>query len=114
MFFWAYPTPGIMSRTRAVDVSIQAISPACKILCQSCRTGVAREAYIVMDVQIFQQGVAARWYGAIVGYLDCIVEFVEVHAVHRRQYWSAIHPGCDTVSEVAVVTAMSRRVCGAT
>jgi hypothetical protein len=63
-------------------VIIHAISPACcaaSVLYTLCWG--SGESYIVEDVEIRVQGIAASCVGAIVGDLDGVVESVQVDAV---------------------------------
>ena len=43
-----------------------------------------RAAYIVMDVQVFNQRVASGGHGFVGGDESCIIEAVEVDPVHYR------------------------------
>ena len=67
-----YPTPGIMSNTRAVDVSIHAMSP--DWIMAQCQSSAAssvgdcskRKTYLVEDIEILLERVSTRGGGAIV------------------------------------------------
>lgn len=70
---FSYPTPGIISRTNAVDVTTHAMSPdwrgsQLQAFVPEQHTTMVRLTDAVVYVQILRQGISTRCYGAIVGH----------------------------------------------
>ena len=77
-----------MSRTRAVDVSIHAMSPDCiHSLDGDIKRKLMDMVYFIMNVEILDERVSARRNGFVVWDLSCIVESGQVDTVdHRRRH----------------------------
>ena len=96
---YTYPTPGIMSSTSAVDVSIHAISPAyISSTSQHNRTVEANrptsrtprsveqvrcQTYIIIDIQIIRQTIPPGRNRSIIRDLLGVIERTEINPIDR-------------------------------
>lgn len=74
-----------MSKTSAVDVSIHAISPAWDYRVRWWRHQADwEESYLVMDIEILNEGIPTGGYSFIVWDEGGVIESVHVNPFHQR------------------------------
>lgn len=81
----SYPTPGIISKTRAVATISQAMSPDYLSLLipyfsHACGT-TGEVAHLVEDVQVLKQGIASSGHGSIVWVVNGVVEIAQLGTI---------------------------------
>lgn len=85
----SYPTPGIMRSTRAVDASIQAISPDCS---EGDLAGFSRRlprmTHFIMDVEVLGERVTSCRTRLIVRNKDGIIELIQLVFQRHDGDWS--------------------------
>jgi len=73
-----------MSSTRAVDVSIHAMSPACDGMVSHCLDNArVLGLYLIVDIEVLSQRITARGYGFVVWHECCVIERIQVHPIHH-------------------------------
>jgi hypothetical protein len=68
-----YPTPGIIKKTKAVQMMMKAISPLCVVSATILSIWLRRVAHLIVDVQVVLQRVTASGGRSVVWYEGDIV-----------------------------------------